>query len=143
MPYATEAEYRAALVAYRALHEVFYRFYKSVRAQHPGPWADQLPGAPDVIAADENDYDGMVNELLPALARSYAGPRQFVERLADTLRELGVKHAASRQIAFDAVAVHQAYIDIDNVFLDLLREREHYPSAFDAVWSGGDSQPPR
>ena len=30
MPYATEAEYRAALVAYRALHDVFYRFHRSV-----------------------------------------------------------------------------------------------------------------
>ena len=45
MPYATEVEYRAALAAYRALHKVFYRFYASVRAQHPGAWADQLPAA--------------------------------------------------------------------------------------------------
>jgi len=46
MPYATEVEYRAALAAYRALHKVFYRFYASVRAQHPGAWADQLPADP-------------------------------------------------------------------------------------------------
>ncbi len=134
MPYATEAEYRAALVAYRALHEVFYRFYKSVRAQHPGAWADQVPGAPDLIAADERDYDAMVRELVPALSRSYAGPVQYVERLAETLRDLGVKHAASPRTAFDAVELHQAYIDIDNIFQDLLREREHYPSVFDDEW---------
>ena len=142
MPYATGAEYRAALVAYRALHEVFYPFYKSVHAQHPGPWAEQLPGAADVIAADERQYDDMVRQLVPAVARSYAGPRQYVERLADTLHELGVKHAASPNTAFDAVVVHQAYIDIDNIFQDLLREREHYPSVFDDAWSGGDGQSP-
>jgi hypothetical protein len=137
MPYASGAEYRAALVAYRALHEVFYPFYKSVRAQHPGAWAEQLPVAPDLIAADERHCDDMVRELVPAVARSYGGPRQHVERLADTLRELAVKHAASPQTAFDAVLVHQAYIDIDNIFEDLLREREHYPSVFDDAWSGG------
>jgi len=141
MPYATEVEYRAALVAYRALHEVFYRFYKSVHAQHPGAWAEQLPIDSDVIAADERHYDDMVRELVPAVARSYGGPRQHVERLADTLRELGVKHAASPQTAFDAVVLHQAYIDIDNIFEDLLREREHYPSVFDDVWTGGEGQP--
>ena len=139
MPYATEVEYRAALAAYRALHKVFYRFYASVRAQHPGAWADQLPAAPDVLAADERDYESLVRELVPSVARSYAGPRQYVERLTDTLRELGAKHATSPLTAFDALVIHQAYIDIDNIFQDLLRERAHYPSVFDDAFSEGES----
>jgi hypothetical protein len=143
MPYATEVEYRAALAAYRALHKVFYRFYASVRAQHPGAWADQLPAAPDVLAADERDYESLVRELVPSVARLYAGPRQYVDRLTDTLRELGAKHAASPQTAFDALEVHHAYIDVDNIFQDLLREREHYPDVFDAAFSEGENQPPR
>jgi hypothetical protein len=138
MPYATEVEYRAALAAYRALHKVFYRFYASVRAQHPGAWADQLPAVPDVLAADERDYESLVRELVPSVARSYAGPRQYVERLTDTLRELGAKHAASPQTAFDVLELHQAYIDVDKIFEDLLREREHYPSVFDDAFSEGE-----
>ena len=138
MPYATEVEYRAALAAYRALHKVFYRFYASVRAQHPGAWADQLPAAPDVLAADERDYESLVRELVPSVARSYAGPRQHVERLTDTLRELGAKHAASPQTAFDVLELHHAYIDVDKIFEDLLREREHYPSVFDDAFSEGE-----
>ena len=142
MPYATEVEYRAALAAYRALHKVFYRFSKSVHAQHPGHWADEL-GAPELIAADERDYNNMVRDLVPALVRTHAGPSQYVERLAETLRDLGVIHAASPQTAFDAVVVHQAYIDIDNILQDLLREREHYPDVFDDAFSEGENQPPR
>ena len=70
MPYATETQYRAALVAYRALHEVFYRFHRSVCAQQPAPTAsDQHRGSRDAIAADERDFGGMVGELLPALAQ--------------------------------------------------------------------------
>ena len=138
MPYATEVEYRAALAAYRALHKVFYRFHASVRAQHPGVWAEQLPAAPDVLAADERDYESLVRELVPSVARSYAGPRQYVDRLTDTLRELGAKHATSPQNAFDALEVQQAYIDVDNIFQDLLREREHYPDVFDAAFSEGE-----
>ena len=106
MPYATEVEYRAALAAYRSLHKVFYRFHASVRAQHPGAWADQLPAAPEVLAADERDYESLVRELVPSLARSYAGPRQYVERLTETLRELGAKHAAAPLVAFDALEAH-------------------------------------
>ena len=143
MPYANEAQYRAALAAYRALHKVFYRFYTSVRAQHPGAWADQLPAAPDLLAADERDYEGLVREPVPSIARSYAGPSQYVERLSATLRELGAKHAASPQTAFDALVVHQAYIDVDNIFQDLLRERAHYPGVFDDALSEGEGQPPR
>jgi hypothetical protein len=143
MPYATEVEYRAALAAYRALHKVFYRFYASVRAQHPGAWADQLPAAPDVLAADERDYESLVRELVPSVARSYAGPRQYVERLADTLRELGAKHATSPLTAFDALVMHQAYIDIDNIFQDLLHERAHYPGVFDGAFDEGEGPPPR
>jgi hypothetical protein len=142
MVYATEAEYRAALVAYRALHDVFYRFHKSVRRQQPGPGSeDQRHGALEAIAVNERDYGGMVGELLPALAVSYGGPRQYVDRLADTLRELGVKHAASSQTPFDALLTHQAYVDIDNILQDLLRERERYPGVFDEAFAGGDAEP--
>ena len=45
----------------------------------------ELHGALDAIAVTERDYGGMVGELLPALAASYGGPRQDVDRLADTL----------------------------------------------------------
>ncbi len=83
----------------------------------------------------------MVGELLPALAASYAGPRQYVDRLADTLRELGVKHAASSHTPFDAVLTHQAYVDIDNMLQDLLRERDRYPGVFDEAFAGGDPEP--
>ena len=137
MSYATEAEYRAALVAYRALHEVFYRFHKSVCAEQHAPAAtDQRHADRDAIAVDERDYGGMVGELLPALARSYAGPRQYLDRLAETLGELGVKHAASRKAPFDALLTHQAYVDVDNILQDLLRERERYPGVFDEAFAG-------
>jgi hypothetical protein len=144
MSYATEAEYRDALVAYRALHEVFYRFHKSVcpeqhasaATDHPSAATDHRHANRDTLAVDERDYDGMVGELLPALARSYAGPRQYLDRLAETLRELGVKHAASRKAPFDALLTHQAYVDVDNILQDLLRERERYPGVFDEAFAG-------
>jgi hypothetical protein len=137
MSYATEAEYRDALVAYRALHEVFYRFHKSVCAeQHASAATDHRHADKDALAVDERDYDAMVGELLPALARSYAGPRQYLDRLAETLRELGVKHAASRKAPFDALLTHQAYVDVDNILQDLLRERERYPGVFDEAFAG-------
>ena len=66
-----------------------------------------------------------------------------MDRLTDTLRELGAKHAASPQTAFDALEYTDAYIDVDNIFQDLLREREHYPDVFDAAFSEGENQPPR
>jgi hypothetical protein len=99
MPYATEAEYRAALVAYRALHDVFYRFHKSVCGHQPAPAAaaDYHHRDKAAVTVNERDYGEIVGELLPALARSYAGPRQYLDRLAETLRELGVKHAASSE----------------------------------------------
>jgi hypothetical protein len=137
MSYATEAEYRDALVAYRALHEVFYRFHKSVCAeQHASAATEHRHANTDALAVDERDYDGMVGDLLPALARSYAGPRQYLDRLAETLRELGVKHAASRKAPFDALLTHQAYVDVDNILQDLLRERERYPGVFDEAFTG-------
>jgi hypothetical protein len=137
MSYATEAEYRDALVAYRALHEVFYRFHKSVCAPRPASAAtDHGHANRDALVIDERDYDGMVRELLPALARSYAGPRQYLDRLAETLEELGVKHAASRTAPFDALLTRQAYVDVDNILQDLLRERERYPSVFDEAFAG-------
>jgi hypothetical protein len=142
MSYATEAEYRDALVAYRALHEVFYRFHKSVCAeQHASAATDHRHADRDALAVDERDYDGMVGELLPALARSYAGPRQYLDRLAETLRELGVKHAASRKAPFDALLTHQAYVDVDNILQDLLRERERYPGVFDEAFAGDRPHP--
>ena len=53
MSYATEAEYRAAIVAYRALHDVFYRFHKSVCAeQHSPEMAEQQHGKEPVAATE-------------------------------------------------------------------------------------------
>ena len=129
MAYATEADYRAAITAYRAFHQAFYRFYKMVRAQPP-------PN--NAIAATEDDHRRMVDDLLPALARSYAGPRHYVDRLAGTLRELGVVHASSPHTLFDAELTRQAYIDVDNILEDLLRTRAEYPAAFDEAFAGSD-----
>ena len=141
MPYATESEYRAALVAYRALHDVFYRFHKSICAQQPTPTAlDQRYGSRDAIAGDERDFGRIVGELLPALAQSYGGPRQYLDRLADTLGELGAKHAASRKSPFDALLTYQAYVDVDNILQDLLRERARYPSVFDEAFASEDAR---
>jgi hypothetical protein len=140
MPYATEAEYRAAIVAYRALHDVFYRFHKSVcPEQHSPETAERRYGMKEAIAANERDYGGMVGDLLPALEKSYAGPRQYIDRLTATLRELGMKHAAASGEPFDRVLTHQAYIDIDNILQDLLREREQYPSVFDKAFAEPDA----
>ena len=69
MPYATEVEYRAALAAYRALHKVFYRFYASVRAQHPGTWADQLPAAAFIFSF-KSRLKQRSSGRLPALSAS-------------------------------------------------------------------------
>jgi len=139
MPYATQAEYRAAIVAYRALHDVFYRFHKSVCAgPHDPTPADSRHGTRDAIAVNEHDYGVMVSELLPPLTQSYAGPPEYLDRLSETLRQLGVKHASASEQPFDAVLTHQAYIDIDNILKDLLRERERYPSAFDEAFVGAD-----
>ena len=144
MPYATEAEYRAAIVAYRALHDVFYRFHKSVCSeQHTHEMTERRPVTKDAIAANERDYGGMVGDLLPALERSYLGPRQYIDRLTDTLRELGVKHAAASAEPFDRVLTHQAYIDIDNILQDLLRERAQYPSVFDESFAESHVENPR
>ena len=141
MSYATEAEYRAAIVAYRALHDVFYRFHRSVCAeQHDPATADPRHGTGDAIAMNEHDYGVMVGELLPPLAQSYAGPPEYLDRLAETLRQLGVKHAAASEQPFDAGLTHQAYIDIDNILKDLLRGREQYPGAFDEAFGGNDAR---
>jgi hypothetical protein len=141
MPYETEAEYRAAVVAYRALHDVFYRFHRSICAgQHATTPADSRHGTGDAIAVNEHDYGVMVSELLPPLAQSYAGPPEYLDRLAETLRQLGVKHAAASEQPFDAVLTHQVYIDIDNILKDLLRERERYPSTFDEAFGGTDAR---
>ena len=131
MPYATEAEYRAAIVAYRALHDVFYRFHKSVCAGQHSPETAEQQHVKEPVTATEREYGDMVGHLLPALDKSYFGPRQYIDRLTATLRELGMKHAAASAEPFDPVLTHQAYIDIDNILQDLLREREHYPSVFD------------
>lgn len=140
MPYATEADYRAAIVAYRALHDVFYRFHRSVSAQQPAaPVTDGRHSGMAAIAVDEQDYGGMVRDLLPALVRSYAGPPQYLDRLAETLGELGEKHAASRKSPFDPQLTYQAYVDVDNILQDLLREREHYPAAFDEAFAGAET----
>ena len=141
MPYETEAEYRAAVVAYRALHDVFYRFHRSICAgQHDPTPADSRHATGDAIAVNEHDYGVMVGELLPPLAQSYAGPPEYLDRLAETLRQLGVKHAAASEQPFDAVLTHQVYIDIDNILKDLLRERERYPSTFDEAFGGTDAR---
>src|SRR5262245_8108589 len=141
MAYATEAEYRAALVAYRALHDVFYRFHRSVCSGQHGPeTADRRHGTKEAIARNEHDYGDMVDTLLPALEHSYAGPRQYIDRLMGSLRELGVKHAAASQEPFDPLLTHQAYIDVDNILEDLLKERERYPHVFDETFAGGDDR---
>ena len=80
----------------------------------------------------------MAGQLLPDLAAAYAGPRVFVERLADTLRRLGERHVADRDAPFDVQLTHQAYIDIDNILQELLRERQQYPLAFDEAFAGVD-----
>jgi hypothetical protein len=143
MPYATEAEYRAAVVAYRALHDVFYRFHRSVCGHEPlrAAGGDRHHAARDAITVNEHDFGKMVGELLPALSRSYAGPQQYIDRLAETFRELGVKHAASSEEPFDALLTHQAYVDVDNILQDLLRGREPFPSVFDEAFAGGDTPP--
>ena len=139
MPYATEAEYRAAIVAYRALHDVFYRFHRSVCAgQHDPAPADSRHDIRDASAVNEHDYGVIVNELLPPLTQAYGGPPEYLERLSETLRQLGGKHAAASEQPFDAVLTHQAYIDIDNILKDLLRERERYPSTFDEAFAWAD-----
>src|SRR4051794_27507602 len=124
MPYATEADYRATIVAYRALHDAFYRFHHSVSAQHADPSAAGRHHGPASIAVDEQDFRGIVRDLLPALARSYAGPSQYLDRLVETFGELATLHAGSRKTPFDPQLTHQAYIDVDNILQDLLRERE-------------------
>jgi hypothetical protein len=138
MAYRDEAQYRAALEAYLALHDVFYRFHARVRAQHAflGDRNAALPVDPDAIAEDERDYALMAADLVPALARVYADTSPYVERLAKTLEELGAQHGGLRTRPFDARLTHQAYVDIDNVLEDLLCHREMYPHAFDEVYSG-------
>jgi hypothetical protein len=140
MPYATEAEYRAAIVAYRALHDVFYRFHRSVCAgQHSPEMAEQGLDMKEPVAGIEREYGEMVSHLLPALDKSYLGPRQYIDRLTATLRELGMKHAAASAEPFDPVLTHQAYIDIDNILQDLLRERDRFPSVFDEAFAEPDT----
>jgi hypothetical protein len=139
--YATEADYRAALKAYRALHEAFYRFYKIVRVHPPPP--DDPRAVLEAIATTEHDHRRMVGELLPALARTYGGPRHYVERLGDTLQTLGAQHVSSPQAPFDADLAHQAYIDVDNILESLLSERESYPAAFDAAFVDNGTDPAR
>jgi len=123
MSYGTEAEYRTALVAYRALHDVFYRFYKHM----------QSTVASSEVADGRRDLAAMVGTLLPPLAESYQGPPVHVERLAETLQELLVAHAASKNTKFDDRLAYQAYVDVDNVLRELLRHRQQYPATFDEV----------
>ena len=138
MPYRDEAQDRAALEAYVALHDVFYRFHASVRVQHSrlGDRSAALPSDRDAIAADERDYALMTADLVPALARVYAQTSRYVERLAKTLDELGTHHAALQTARYDARLTNQAYVDVDNILQDLLCHRELYPRAFDEVYSG-------
>jgi hypothetical protein len=142
MPYADEAQYRTALEAYLALHEVFYRFYGSVRAQHSvlGDRNAALPFDREATAANERDHARMSADLVPALARACGNMDSYVERLARTLDEIGATHAAFPLRPFDARLADQAYVDIDNVLHDLLRHREIYPRAFDEVYSGAPPQ---
>src|SRR5262245_38554440 len=140
VPYATEAELHAALTAYRAFHPVFYRFYKS--AHHPPVSTPDRPDAPkESIATAEQDYRNMLVELLPALARTYGGPRCYVERLDETLMQLGVQHASTPQFPFDRELTNQAYVDVDNILESLLCERANFPAAFDEAFSGSNWYP--
>ena len=140
MPYATEAELHAALTAYRAFHPVFYRFYKLVH-QPPVPTPDRPDARTESIATAEQDYRQMLVELLPALARTYGGPRRYVERLDETLMQLGVKHASAPQSPFDRELTDQAYVDVDNILESLLCERATFPAAFDEAFSGSNWYP--
>ena len=58
MPYTTEADYRATIVAYRALHDLFYRFHHSVSAQQADPSAADGHNGLAAIAVDEQDFGG-------------------------------------------------------------------------------------
>jgi len=138
MPYADEAQYRTALEAYLALHEVFYRFYGSIRAQHSvlGDRNAALPFDREAIAANERDLAVMAADLVPALARACGDTGRYVQRLARTLEEIGAAHAALALGTFDGRLTDQAYVDVDNVLHDLLRHREMYPRAFDEVYAG-------
>jgi hypothetical protein len=140
VPYATEAELRAALTAYRAFHPVFYRFYKSVH--HPPVSTPDHPDArSESIATAEQDYRKLLVELLPAVARTYQGPRRYVERLDETLMQLGVQHASASQSPFDAELTNQAYVDVDNILESLLCERANFPVAFDEAFSDSNWYP--
>ena len=127
MSYGTEADYRAALVDYLALHEAFYRFHKRVNTAPPAG-----------IAECERDCRAMVQSLAPAVATSYRGPRIHVERLAETLKALEAAHASTPAASFDVRLTNQAYVDVDNMLQDLLRHREQYTAAFDDVMAGLD-----
>ena len=126
MSYGTESEYRAALEAYRALHDVFYRFYKRLQT-----------ASPESVAAGRHDLATMIGTLMPNVAESYQGPRMHVERLAETLQELSAAHASTRNTSFDDRLAYQAYVDIDNMLRELLRNRQHYPATFDDVMADG------
>ena len=120
MSYGTEADYRAALRAYLALHEVFYRFHKRLNTMPPTG-----------IAEGGRELTSMSDTLVPALAARYGGPAIHVARLAETLEALSRSHASSPGAPFDARLAYQAYVDVDNILLDLLRSRAEYTSAFD------------
>ena len=125
MSYGTEAEYRAALRAYLALHEVFYRFHK------------RLSTTPSTgIAEGGRELTSMTDVLVPALAARYGGPPTHVARLAETLEGLSHSHAASPHAPFDARLAYQAYVDVDNILLDLLRNRAEYTAAVDEETDG-------
>jgi hypothetical protein len=135
MSYGTESEYRAALVAYRALHDVFYRFYKRLQSIH----------TPDGIADGRRDLAAMIGTLMPPLSESYLGPPMHVERLAETLQELSAAHAMSKNTTFDDRLAYQAYVDVDNILRELLRHRQQFPATFDDVMAdeanGGTLKP--
>src|SRR3954470_24190446 len=104
MPYGTEADYRAALRASLALHEVFYRFHKRLNATPPTG-----------IAEGGRELASIIDTLVPALAARYGGPHIHVARLAETLESLSRSHALSPAAPFDARLAYQAYVDVDNI----------------------------
>ena len=124
MSYGTESEYRAALVAYRALHDAFYRFYKRLQS---------TTHTSDGVADARRDLAAMIGTLMPPLSESYQGPPMHVARLAETLQELSAAHAASKNTTFDDRLAYQAYVDVDNILRELLRHRHQFPATFDDV----------
>ena len=128
MSYATETEDRAAwLPGHFTMCSI-----GSTRASVPSSTVLKWQSSSTVKGRwprTNGNYGEMVGHLLPALDQSYLGPRQYHRPAhGDAPR---ARHEARRLVRepFDPVLTHQAYIDMDNILQDLLREREQYPAS--------------